>query len=161
MLSRRFNLWSVAILGALNGVAFGSLVEAVIHAYVWLVNRRMRKLASGDEFICPVEYPPNWWLTPCLFLVVFAGAAVVVHRFWPGAAPSVPRLWQKVALAGSVAVVFYALAYDYFVRGAVNPKAAAAYALLIVPAAGFNYVFGVFVRMVADYHAQGKRAALL
>ena len=161
MLNRRFNIWSVAILGALNGIAFGFLVEAGIYVYVWFVNWRMSKFASGDEFICPVEYPPQWWLTHCLFLLVFAGAGIIVHRFWSGAAPSVPRLWQKVGLVGSVAVGLYALAYDYFVRGAISPKAAAVYALLIVPAAGFNYIFGVFVRMVADYYAQGQRGSLL
>ena len=154
-------MWSVAILGALNGIALGCLVEAVIHVYVWYVNRRMRQLATGsDEIVCPVEYPPNWWMTPCIFMLVFAGASIVVHRFWLGPAPNVTRLWQKIGFVGSVALMLYAVAYDLFVRTVFSPGTVAMYAILFVLAAGFNYIFGMFVRMVADYVARSKKTSL-
>ena len=160
-MSGRFNMWGVAILGALNGIALGCLVEAVTRAYVWCVNRRMRGLAgSSDDIFCPVEYPPNWWMTPCTFMLVFAAASMLVHRFWLGSIPSVARLWQKVGFVGSGALMLYALAYDLFVRTVFSPGTVAIYAILFVLAAVFNHAFGGFVRMVADYTARSKQTSL-
>jgi hypothetical protein len=154
-------MWSVTVLGTLNGIVLGCLVEALIHAYVWFVNRRMRELArASNEIFCPIEYPPHWWVTPCIFMFAFAGSSIVVHRFWLAPVPSVTRLWQKIGLVGSGALMLYAVAYDVIVRMVFSSATVAIYAGLFILAAGFNYLFGMFVRLAADYVARIKKTSL-
>jgi hypothetical protein len=160
-MSKIFGTRVVGILGALNGLVLGCMVEASTHALVWYLNRRMRYVAKGaNEFINPVEYPPNWWTTPLVFMLVFTVASVIVHRFWLNSPPSIHRLWQKVGFLGTTSLFAYALAYDLFVRGVFSPGTVALYAILFAVAACYNYLFGMFARMVADYVALGRKASL-
>lgn len=101
-------LW-VCLLGAVNGLLFGSVVEVLRRAYTpTYLERDIRHAISTTP---PGMNPPYYFSCigdeafvlasgiPLLCALIFAVVALLIHAFWDGRIRSVLLLWQAIGVA--------------------------------------------------------------
>ncbi len=111
---------SVCLLGAVNGLLFGAVVEMLRRAYTPIyLERVIRRAISATP---PGMNPPYSFTCigdesfvlacgiPLLCALIFAAVALLIHAFWNGRIRSVLLLWQVIGVASmTLAVIMHDL----------------------------------------------------
>lgn len=108
------NQLSISLLGAVNGLLFGSTVEILRRIYTPFyrdqdIQREIAESANGIigyRFSCiGDEYPVVISEIPLMCAFVFAVVALLVHTLWKNRLVNIVLLWQVIGIASATAAV--------------------------------------------------------
>ncbi|MCA1592530.1 MAG: hypothetical protein LC754_07750 [Acidobacteria bacterium] len=108
------------ILGAINGILFGMLLELIFRS-IFLYEKYVQRQSpiSPGLHIDMAPYPFSWWYLPVLFLVLVTLASLLVHRYLSSHIKSRIWLWQVIGFAAVLECCLYAaiLSWYHWYRG--------------------------------------------
>ena len=166
---RLMNKAGSLLLGGLDGLLFGSVVEALRRSFTpaYLESYiRQQSAASptgniGYVFSCIGDNLPVFLSDiPSLCMMVFAIIALLAHTLWRGRPHSI-LLWQVIGIVSmTVAVVLHSAAASPCHHTYLLPPLWR-WALCLPLVAGINLIYGLFVIVSGDAYARWKRVGRL
>ncbi len=103
--SRTQSWWRVCLLGAINGVLFGAIIELLrewYFAYEWRLMVKEFEQFGDDP---PLTGDPlHWWAIPVLSTVAFAISSFLIHKFGANYLKFPLLLWQVIGVMAVTAL---------------------------------------------------------